>query len=393
MSKDRLTINRTLYKKILIFLIVLILLAFGVVLIRRIFLNKEINALGKDFLATKQKTFQTSHNLTRDLIDAIRTDYTIWDEMVEAVEDRNQEWFDENVPGALQTYKVDKVWIYNADYQLVYIASTDDGNPSDFPISSLRENSEELFKNGYFTDFNAKIGDGVYEVMSAPIQPSGDSQRISTPKGYFFVARELGSSYLKKLSDINDADVKVSTSTDEISPDLDITKGMIEFGQPINDWKNQSIGSYLVKAYSPVLERDTLIMNQQVAVFGISMVSAMTIVFLIIAVLILRPLRRLSVSMATGDINTLSKLVDRGDELGQAARLIKQSWEQQSVLAISNRRLEDTQRQLENQNKESQRINDLMIGRELKMIELKKQIKDLKSKKTSARHSSRDKQP
>lgn len=388
-------INHRLYLKIIAVLTLTAILAFSVVIYRRINLTRQLNDTSREYLNEKKQVFESTKQLSHGLMDAFRTDYTIWDEMVDAVESRDDVWFGENLPEALTTYGADAVWIFNSNYELVYCTVGEQVPKSEFPIADLNRHAKNLFKDGYFVDFHARIGDKIYKIMGAPVQPTADIERSTVPRGYMFTARELGDKYLKELSLVNSAVVKVDLDSQSSEPVINTYQGKVRFYESIYGWQGQTIGRFIIESYSKVLERDAILLSQQVLLFSISMILTMIVIFTSIAVLILGPLHKLSSAMANSDRQKLDGLIRRNDELGYAAYQIQESWDQKLKLEYSNKELEQIKKQLESQIRDSERMNDLMVNRELKMIELKGKIQEIEnglaSKKSRASKKTRNK--
>jgi methyl-accepting chemotaxis protein len=111
------------------------------------------------------------------------------------------------------------------------------------------------------------------------------------------------------------------------------------------------------------------------------MLVFLTAIIAIVYILISRPLRQLSDSFATGDAGRIEPLLRRKDEIGEAAKLMQQVQEQQKSLQVLNQAAEEARHRADLRSREAERMNDLMVGRELKMIALKKQLRDARSPK------------
>ena len=110
------------------------------------------------------------------------------------------------------------------------------------------------------------------------------------------------------------------------------------------------------------------------------MLAFLSVIGVTIYLVVTLPMRRLSKSISARDPKALSQLKKRKDELGQVAELIVQEQEQELTLRATHMELEAAQAELEKQLRESERMNDLMVGRELRMVELKEQLRELKKK-------------
>ena len=111
------------------------------------------------------------------------------------------------------------------------------------------------------------------------------------------------------------------------------------------------------------------------------MLVFLTTIITIVYILISRPLRQLSDSIATGDAERIEPLLRRKDEIGEAAKLMQQVKEQEKSLQVLNQAAEEARHRADLRSREAERMNDLMVGRELKMIALKKQLRDARSPK------------
>lgn len=374
-----------LHFKISFVLGAIIILALAVVYIRRENVNRDIDEIAHAYLETRQHSFETSRSSNQELLQALSLDYTIWDEMVRSVQERDMEWFDQNIPIALKTYKADEAWVFSPEHTLVYQTKSDTSQAESFPLKNFASQAPILFKNGFFVEFHAVIDGEMHQVYGAPIQPTADVKRQTVPGGYLFVAREFNSDVLGRLSSINDSEVKITTNNSEYTPDVNAIEGIIRFYDPIYDWEGRKIGSYDVVNHSEILKRAATTLSTQYRSFSIFIILFLGVIAAVVYFLISIPLRRLSESISSGDRARLSRLLRRHDELGEAARLVGQVQEQSAALAISNRELEQSKQRAERHAHETERMNDLMVGRELRMIELKKKLMKIDSSTKSSR--------
>jgi hypothetical protein len=92
-----------------------------------------------------------------------------------------------------------------------------------------------------------------------------------------------------------------------------------------------------------------------------------------------RPINKIYKSLEHQDVKHLKSLVKKDNEFGQIARLITDFFGQENQL---EKDMHDNTRLLEelSANKtEIEHTNNVMLGRELKMIDLKKEIYELKA--------------
>ncbi len=342
--------------------------------------DRDIDSLATEVLTAEQQRFGASRATTTDLIKALTYDYTVWDDMVRAVRVRDIGWFEDNLTIALDTYKVDAIWVFNTQHDELFNVARD-GQQISFPIEDLATASDKLYRDGYFVDFNALIDGEVYQILGAPVQPTSDIDRVTTPKGYLFAARKLSrEDILSRLRSLVGDEVKITTNTTVKQPSIAPKQGKFSFEDPIYDYQGNQIASYSIEGHSAYIEKMASTLYDQRLIFIGAMLIFVSVVGATIYLIITRPLRQLSKNIANHNPSELARLQKRHDEFGQAADLIIRDQEQELALKVAHRELQVAQKALEDQLRDVERINDLMVDRELKMIELKKEIKSLRTK-------------
>jgi len=350
---------------------------------------QSIVSVSQELLNTEKQRFEASRATTGDLIRALSYDYTLWDEMVDAISRENQVWFRENITPALETYKVDAAWVFTSDYEQIYRVDRG-GRGLEFPLQDFAQEQAQLFRDGNFVNFYSVIQGDLYQILGAPAQPTIDVGRVTSPQGYFFVARKLDRpDILNRLESLGDVDVKISTKT-SIQDSLIVPRqGTFMFEDPIYGYNGEQVGVYNVSGYSSYMERTANLLYGQYLVFIVVILSFLMVIGVTIYLVITHPLRRLSKGIANRDPKALAYLRRRHDELGQVADLIVQEQDQELALQATQKELELAQLKLEKQLRESERMNDLMVGRELRMIELKNQLSELRKGKPKKKGESR----
>lgn len=371
-----------LHIRLLMYMGVFVLLGIVVAYISWHFMTRSIETVSQEFLSKEIKRFEVSRSTTSDLVNALSYDYTIWDEMIDAINGDDKVWFKENIVPALDTYKTDAAWVFNSRYQNIYQAHKN-GSELEFPIQDFASAQTQLFRDGYFVNFHIVIQGDIYQILGSPVQPTDDIERKTAPQGYFFVARKLvRPDIIARLEDLGGYDVNITASNTH-NPSIITSRGDFMFEDPIYSFDRTQIATYQVSGHSSYIERTSSIIYWQFLGFTGVMIIFLIMIGSIIYSVVTKPIRRLSRSILDRDPEALERLRRREDEFGRVADLIVQDHDQDLALRAAHMELKVTQAKLEKELKESERMNDLMVGRELKMIELKKQIRD--SKKSVSR--------
>uniref|UniRef100_UPI004049603F response regulator n=1 Tax=Flavobacterium sp. TaxID=239 RepID=UPI004049603F len=178
--------------------------------------NKEIESLIK---------------LNSELYSSIIVDVTYWTEFVNFIESKNLQWFNTSISPLIDTYKLEYLSAYTADYDFITKVST-------LKIKSKIIIPKEAFKRLYERKndrFYLKIPEGIVEVYGATIHTSDDPFKNKTePAGYFFMVRLMDDDYFSNIEKICSSNIgfysgkeKANKSVFKILPLKDYNKNVI----------------------------------------------------------------------------------------------------------------------------------------------------------------------
>ncbi len=144
-----------------------------------------------------------------------------------------------------------------------------------------------------------------------------------------------------------------------------------------------------VSAYNNDFLKGLAVIRLQIIYTILSTVLAALLVAYIFATLLSRPIKKLeqvAIHAAAGNLDqgVEQKLIEKSGEIGNLARsfeaMIVNLRNKISTLNSVNLSLEKTQKEVEENLLEVSRMNKFMVGRELKMVELKKELRDAQIK-------------
>ena len=231
----------SIIKKFLFLFSLIFICVFGITLyIHHLHIKAMIN-----FIRQEEKQTQESFALNLEFftkgIKILAYDYTYWDEMVEFVKNKDQEWAKDNLIPPLNTYNVDFIWVYGLSGDLVYFVSRKEGVKDILPLSNLnKENLEKLFSQSHFKNYYLRTKYGMLAISSATIHPTFDSQRKTPACGYFFAAKLWDQSYLDNLKKIT----RLSLVIDYLDTQFVLPSSIfiISVNYPLKDQNEKTIG-------------------------------------------------------------------------------------------------------------------------------------------------------
>jgi len=338
------------------------------------------------------------------IVDDLRVhslDYAGWDEMLRAVRQRDVAWAVDNIDNWVgSTFGVDAVYLFNTDNQIVHHFSNQDRPGLEEVIKEqgiLERVYEDTSASGFF-EYNGQIYFyGASLITWSNVEITDDNYFVigdDTPIGGVYLAVTALDSEIeetakeisgKKIAYISRGDIPTAQFEDYLVHDTIISRDTVMHHDRIIDAHGNVIGfSCMTKS------RDiTALMRNNIyrIVAVLSLTVALFVVFwMLITYLILsRPLNLLAKDI-TGikpeEIEPLDQ-AKRSDEIGGVAKAFNEA-------ALTIRRyqsdIESSRAGLEKANKEvSDRLdtintmNKFMVGRELEMGHLKKQVAKYKS--------------
>lgn len=188
-------------------------------------------------------------------LETMVTDYTFWDDMVRFIRSPSNEWAEQNIDSALDTFDIDLAWVYRTDHAPVYAASRDKSRrpePLPLPPAALGK----LFAASHFAHFFVAGKSGLLEVYGATVHPTADSARLTPAQGYLLVARAWQDAYLADLSALAQAEVRVVPAAVGGQPPVSSidNDGRIVLVRPLNGYDGLDAAWLSATVLSPSLQ-------------------------------------------------------------------------------------------------------------------------------------------
>jgi signal transduction histidine kinase len=255
-------------------------------------------------------------------------DYSYWDEMEAMVRQPDPAWARTNIDSVLPTFQADVAWLFTSSLQELYQGSA---FPARLPFPVPAEELKGMLGRTRFPHFFARTSRGVMEIYVAPVQPSSDTQRVSTPLGWFAAGRLWNDAVLAKLGE-GHADSCRMLQPGEPSPPVSFDSAILTFEIPLANWRGEEVGRLTFSRYSTLLHqiaRQTRFQIQAVTLIGLVLFTSLLVFS---HYWITRPMRRIIRALREESPDPLVPLFYAKGEFGDLARVICSFFQQKGRL-------------------------------------------------------------
>lgn len=315
------------------------------------------------------------------LTKAFAPDYSQWDDPYNYLLGKLPNYAKENLTNdTLQTFESDAVWMYKKDGTLVYKNHTDNITTEDSDLRAYLPKIIEQFKTNYLIEFNVRTKQGFMRIYGSTVVPTADNDHIQSSPGFVLVGKQVSSATLEAFEGggrdliefVNDEN---SSGFPEKYP---ARTGLLAFSVAYTDIQ----GNYIGKVYATY--QDSSIKQLHDSDTALLIFNIISFLGLIAGLLIftwrrvIRPINKLYRALETADTELITSMMKDKSEFGRLAELLGAFFEQEAALEREVEEKKNLLARLAAYNTEIETTNNVMIGRELKMIELKKEIEALK---------------
>ncbi|MFN3821907.1 MAG: CHASE4 domain-containing protein, partial [bacterium] len=281
---------------------------------------KHLHAIAEQYLYRLTKTAQSIMELKSQSLINFTFDNTYWDEMVEFVRHPDPEWARINLKEAIPPFNIDAVWVFDRSNHLLYTISTvEDSMAGVFPIRALEKG---IMEKGYFHHFYQWGSQGLWEFSTAPIQPSTDIQRQTSPQGFLFTARFWSSRYLEEIASPIESQVAlVKPSGAPPAPFKDLPTGLIITYLPLTDLSQDTVAWVKIEHISQAIQNYYHTMTRDQRNFAFVGIVFLGLLALLLYYWVNRPLERISRAIRNGSSQGVISLIRSPTEFGEIANL------------------------------------------------------------------------
>lgn len=311
-------------------LIVLVVATFvGGLLVFRSFDQQKFHRIQDERLIEVKRSFEAFLVKDGEPLRTLTEDNSTLDEMVDAIQTRDTNWFGKNVSReTLLAYKASAVWIYSPEIALLYSRNSSDEQPPDLPLSL--EPLDKLFAQEHVAHFFVKIGNDLMEICGATVHGSKDSKRQTPQQGFLFVGRLWNRPTLQDMSLFSNNKISLLPAGEQTNETRE--NGLIAFAKTLQGWDGQPVAQLMIQNEMPWVQE--LNRSNERLIWSLFL-FALILLLLIYASLVQwvgQPLRLIMESLKREDPKPIEGISRDNSEFGELARTTRKFFEQRDNL-------------------------------------------------------------
>jgi hypothetical protein len=320
-----------------------------------------------DRLHLTERMHELSHASQYNLTD----DYTYWDDMIAFADGKlDDAWGEENLRAGIATFNVDAIWVIDRAGRVRYgIVTTPDGDirrETELPIGM--DIIEATAASGSIGSFHHYVGDRLVTIMTAGLVPTDDIERTTPPQGYFVTLSEFDTLQISTLGTQTGTEAsvhRIGEPTRELGL-LDAGTGLYRFRIPVADWDGTEIAHiYAERHAESIATLHAHLGSERVTNYTLfSLVSVLMLVLLWVNIRARRRAELIAEGM-TRDLRDINATLER------------RVTERTAQLEHDIKRRTEAEEDLRKRTEELERLNRVMVDRELRVVELKKRLKGM----------------
>lgn len=259
-------------------------------------------------------------------------DFTCSDDLVEFTKTRSAKWYNEHIFGAINSFKIDYICVYDTTFNIISEASSQ-------KILSRRfipRAAVVAMEKNHYSNFFLFTTEGLVEVSAASIHPTFDrSHNKTAPSGYAFLVRLWDQSFKTKLS-------KITSSRVDFQPvpyQDEIDNSIVSVSKNLTSADNKTVSHI-------VLSRDfNLNFRTSKSLLLITVISFILgmIVYVVYARLwIYRPLNLITHILESENSDAIQKLQQSAGEFSYIGVLFEDYFNQRKTLEQAKMKAEES---------------------------------------------------
>jgi PAS domain S-box-containing protein len=312
--------------------------------------RKEIKKTNE--ILERGKNADIALKLASESIQKIIEDYSFWDELHNfAAKKSGPEWGDANLKPLLINLNLNCIFTCSKNGKIIYSAvnGSDLGFEQKFEVQALYYLVDTCANSAKrFAQFYQNIDNQLIQYSVTTIHPTLDNQKLTSAGGFFVVGKIIDTTYLKRLGTITSSTVSIGLQQDTI---INSESNTYYISKKLSTWDNRFAAKYIFKSVDIYAEKEEHYNSLSFLVYIFWIVLVLIGGSVLIRRRVSIPLKNIVKCLDNNEVELLKKELNRTDEFGQIAVLIKDFFEQKQILHNEIEERRAIQEELEKVNK------------------------------------------
>jgi PAS domain S-box-containing protein len=311
----------TIRARITLLLSGLVLLASAVVFAQYLAEQQRTQSLLESVRTEREAAFSSIVEVSGSTLALFASDYSFWDEMIDFIEDPDPQFAEDNLVVGLDSFRADRVYVYDASGRNVYAYERGE-DPSVLP--PLPPEAFERVRASRLAHFFLIEDEEFIEYRMATVHPTLDVDRATEPHGFLLVGKKWDEVQVAAFENFSQS--RILTQGEPVPPN-----GVI-FPYAVYSWNGEIASEFNIFSPVPIVEESRAASEQQLYLVMGSFLFFLVLTYIFLETIVGKPLSILSRSIERKDYDRLRSLRKSTSEFGTLADIVLGFSEHELVL-------------------------------------------------------------
>lgn len=290
-----------------------------------------IDLYTEDMLKQKEILMQSVKSMGSYGAKKNAEDYSLWDEMVNYIAERDSNWAHDNLDTAPKVFTMNFIQITDQKGHLIF-KTFYEMQPFKLDLDSLQ--IVKLLSRDSIVHFYQVVPQGLLEIYGATINNVTDYHRKKSPAGYYFAGLLWDKKYQQNIEELLDGTINVVTTKDS---ERMVNSNQRKFSVAVNNAFNTSKIAEIEVTYDVAkLANLSLFSRDYIVGMTIFLLLFIMVTYLVLRQWILKPVDVLDEALSENKFDRLKLIAKKHDEFGHLAQTVFSFFDQKRELEESN---------------------------------------------------------
>jgi signal transduction histidine kinase len=286
----------------------------------------------------------------KNVINQITSDYAEWNELADIINTKNDSWFELNIAGAVRSNEISTIHVFDKNRSLVFFEkdSMVKTNYIDIPVKTFDLLDKKKKMSFYY------MSEAGLVIFSASIIHRPNSDVI---EGYLFTSELIDKDLISYMELVSGTLIKLMPP--KTFDETKLSRTEIATVYTFYDMYDKPVVDCIFTHEFTLLKNTEGLLDAAKIYIIASSVIFLIIFLMLFYVIVNKPLKKISISLAVGNNNKIKYLLNNKDEFGQISRLIDKFFLQKNELSDNYQKLQKIEEELKKSETEVRRMLDI----------------------------------